>query len=71
MQEFGATGQNDGMEPLVAPAAALSPGRVQLGSRTAALAEVGVTEVIVGLPPAGADVVLPLLDRAAELVGAV
>lgn len=43
MQEFGATGQNDGMEPLVAPAAALSPGRVQLGSRTAALAEVGVT----------------------------
>jgi probable F420-dependent oxidoreductase len=35
------------------------------------LAEAGVTEVIVGLPPAGADVVLPLLDRAAELVGVV
>ncbi|MBT1674789.1 ThiF family adenylyltransferase [Curtobacterium aurantiacum] len=31
------------MEPLVAPVAALSPGRTQLGSRTAALAEVGTT----------------------------
>lgn len=35
------------------------------------LAEAGVTEVIVGLPPAGADVVLPLLDKAAGLVGVV
>jgi probable F420-dependent oxidoreductase len=35
------------------------------------LAEVGVGEVIIGLPPAGADVVRPLLDRAASLVGVV
>lgn len=33
-------------------------------------ADAGVTEVIVGLPPADADVVLPLLDRCASLVGA-
>jgi adenylyltransferase/sulfurtransferase len=43
MQEFGATGQNDGMDPLVAPVAALSPWRTQLGSRTAALADLGTT----------------------------
>lgn len=34
-------------------------------------AEAGVGEVIIGLPSAGADVVLPLLDRCASLVGAV
>ena len=33
-------------------------------------AEAGVGEVIIGLPSAGADVVLPLLDRCASLVGA-
>lgn len=43
MQEFGATGQNDGMQPLVEPVAVLSPWRTQLGSRTAALADVGLT----------------------------
>lgn len=32
-------------------------------------AEAGVGEVIIGLPSAGADVVLPLLDRCASLVG--
>lgn len=41
MQGFGATGQNDGMDPLVAPVAALSPWRTRLGSRTAALSDVG------------------------------
>ena len=34
-------------------------------------ADAGVGEVIVGLPSAGVDVVLPLLDRCASLVGAV
>lgn len=34
-------------------------------------AQAGVGEVIVGLPSADADVVLPLLDRCASLVGAV
>jgi alkanesulfonate monooxygenase SsuD/methylene tetrahydromethanopterin reductase-like flavin-dependent oxidoreductase (luciferase family) len=34
-------------------------------------AEAGVGEVIVGLPSAHADAVLPLLDRCASLVGAV
>ena len=33
-------------------------------------ADAGVGEVIVGLPSAGVDVVLPLLDRCASLVGA-
>ncbi|ROP61345.1 adenylyltransferase/sulfurtransferase [Curtobacterium sp. PhB115] len=43
MQAFGATGQNDGMDPIVDPVAQLSPWRTRLGSRTAALADVGAT----------------------------
>ncbi|MEO1064959.1 MAG: LLM class F420-dependent oxidoreductase [Actinomycetota bacterium] len=34
------------------------------------LREQGVTRAVLGLPPAGADEVLPLLDRYADLVGA-
>ncbi|MDH4148367.1 MAG: LLM class F420-dependent oxidoreductase, partial [Acidimicrobiia bacterium] len=30
--------------------------------------EVGLSRIVLGLPPAGADKVLPLLDRYAELV---